>query len=286
MPKLREQAIAVARDMLQAALAGIDSLRAMREGEISFRCNVCGRLSKAGMATLGRESCSCRCGSTVRLRALVHLLTRGLFGRSLAIRDIPLRPDLVGIDMSGASLYAKGLAKRLGYTNTFLHKEPRLDITVPGEHWLSTCDFVISSDVFEHVAPPVSVAFENTLRLLKPGGLFVLTVPWVREGHTVEHFPDLADYRIERRDTEAVLVNRAGNGQVREYGNLIFHGGEGETLEMRVFALSGLLDELARAGFCEIRIHGEDYMEFGIVWEHSWSLPITARRPRAEEAAP
>ncbi len=39
-------------------------------------------------------------------------------------------------------------------------------------------DFVISSDVFEHVPPPVDIAFENTRRMLRPGGLFVL------EGYT------------------------------------------------------------------------------------------------------
>ena len=41
----------------------------------------------------------------------------------------------------------------------------------------STCDFVISSDVLEHVAPPYERALSNLLRLLKPGGLLVLTVP-------------------------------------------------------------------------------------------------------------
>lgn len=284
MPRLTTRVVATAWEMLNTVLAGIDQLRATRDGEISFRCNVCGRMSKIGRAALGRESRSCRCGATVRLRALIHLLTKGLYGRSMVIPEIPANSDMVGIDMSGAAVYANRLAGRMGYTNTFLHKEPRLDITAPGKQWLSACDFVISSDVFEHVAPPVSVAFENLLRLLKPGGLFVLTVPWVREGSTVEHFPDLAEYRFEQRDIGVVLVNQRGDGQSKEYGDLVFHGGEGETLEMRVFSLSGLLDELTQAGFCDIQIHADAYVEYGIVWEHPWSLPITARRPRSSEA--
>ena len=99
----------------------------------------------------------------------------------MAIHDFPSRPDSIGIDMSGAACYANRLVRRIGYTNTFLHKVPHLDITSPGEEWLSRCDFVISSDVLEHVAAPVSIAFDNVLRLLKPGGLFVLTVPWTPE---------------------------------------------------------------------------------------------------------
>lgn len=264
-----------------AVASRMDELAGAGEGEILYRCNVCGRTARTKVSRLTREDPTCRCGSSVRLRALVHLLTLELFGKSMAIGDIPRRPDIVGIDMSGASTYADRLARRLGYTNTFLHKPPRLDITAPGEEWLSRCDFIVSSDVFEHVAPPVSVAFENALRLLKPGGLFVLTVPWTKEGTTVEHFPGLADYRIERRGDARILINRSPDGQVQEYGNLVFHGGEGETLEMRVFSESGILGELARAGFADIRVRGEPCPEFGIVWEHPWSLPITARRPPA-----
>ena len=90
--------------------------------------------------------------------------------------------------MSGAGAYASRLAERiriianssvttmafmrLPSTNTFLHKPPLLNTVSPPKEWLSRFDFVISSDVFEHVVPPVSRAFENALHLLKPGGGF------------------------------------------------------------------------------------------------------------------
>jgi hypothetical protein len=271
--------MAAAKEMRNDIAARLDLLSGLGNGEIMFRCNICGRIAKTRMQYLARESPSCRCGSSVRLRALIHLLTKALFGKSLTIDDIPLRPDIDGVDMSGAPVYADRLARRLGYTNTFLHKAPYLDITAPGSEWLSRCDFLVSSDVFEHVSAPVSIAFDNALRLLKPGGLIVLTVPWILEGKTIEHFPTLADSRIERRPEGPVLVNRDTDGLVQEYGNLVFHGGEGETLEMRVFSKSGLMNELGRAGFCDIRIHAEPCPEFGIAWEHPWSLPITARCP-------
>ena len=274
-------AVALAKDMRNALAARIEGLVGVQEGELRFRCNICGRMAKVKESLLTREDPTCRCGSSVRLRSLVHLLTTELFGESLPIPDIPLRPDLTGVDMSGAALYAGRLAQRIGYANTFLHKEPYLDILAPTSERLSRCDFVISSDVFEHVAPPVSVALDNTLKLLKPGGLFVLTVPWTKTGNTVEHFPELHEYRIERRGEKRTLINRTVDGRCQEFDNLVFHGGEGETLEMRIFSESGILDGLADAGFCDIRIHGEFCPEFGIIWGQPWSLPITARRPRA-----
>lgn len=149
-------------------------------GCLSFRCNICSRRIVAPLAGIGREIASCRCGSTVRQRSLMHVLTQELFGKSLAIEDIPRRTGLAGVDLSGAQAYVSRMYGRLGYANTFLHKEPRLDITAPGQRWLSSCDYLISSDVFEHVAPPVSRAFDGALRILKPGGVLVLTVPYTK----------------------------------------------------------------------------------------------------------
>ncbi len=251
------------------------------ENMLHFRCNICGRQTKALRARLTREEVTCRCGSTVRLRSLVHVLSQELFGDSLAVPDFPRQPDTRGVDMSGAPAYAGRLAKKIGYTNTFLHKPPRLDITAPDQAWLGTCDFVISSDVLEHVAPPVSRAFENMMLLLKPGGVLVLTVPYTKTGDTVEHFPALHDYHFETRNKKRVLVNVTAQGEKQEFDRLVFHGGEGETLEMRVFSESAVLHELRRAGFVDIRIHGGPRAEFGILWPQDWSLPISARRPVA-----
>lgn len=246
--------------------------------KVRFRCNICGLRSSAPRAGLTREQPTCSCGSSVRLRSLIRTLSIELFGEDLALPDFPRRPDIVGLDMSGAAIYAVGLAKKLGYTNTFLHKPPRLDITDPDPSWLGRCDFVISSDVFEHVAPLVGRAFENTLRLLKPGGVFVLTVPYTKTGDTIEHFPELHDHHIEEHDNRRVLVNTTRDGRPQKFDDLVFHGGEGETLEMRVFSETGVIGELKRVGFSDIRIHGEPCMEFGILWPDDWSLPISARR--------
>ena len=252
------------------------------EDLLPFQCNVCGRMTSVPSSRLKREEPSCRCGSTLRTRSLIHVLTTELLGKSVPIPDIPMHSELVGIDMSGAAVYADKLDQCFNYTNTFLHKEPRLDVTAPEAHWFGSCDFVVSSDVLEHVRPPVSDAFDNILKMLKPGGLLVMTVPYRKDGTTQEHFPDLNSYRIEGHGKDRVLVNTRADGQIERYEDLVFHGGDGDTLEMRVFSESSILRELADAGFDDIRIHDEPMLQFGIVWTEQWSLPISARRPITE----
>lgn len=248
--------------------------------EVSFRCNVCGAACRCQASSLGRETASCDgCGSTVRMRAVVHLLSQGLFGESLALPDFPRRKDLRGVGLSDWDEYARRLADRLDYTNTYYHQEPRLDITriEPGaEH---SCDFIISTDVFEHVEPPVSLAFDGARRLLKPGGLLVLTVPFITETEqTLEHFPELHDWQlVQRDDGEYVVRNRRRDGTAEEFPIPVFHGGPGTTLEMRVFSRVSLLRCLSAAGFSDVRVADEPVPEFGIHWQVNWSLPIVAR---------
>ena len=253
--------------------------RALEPATLVFRCNVCGTHNALPMAALQRETGLCLdCRANVRFRAMVHHLSQALFGESLPIGQFPAKAaQLVGIGMSDAHIYAERLAARMRYTNTFYDREPRLDICAPGEAYLSACDFVLSSDVLEHVAPPVQVAFDNLRRVLKPGGLLVLTVPFVLEGRTVEHFPDLHDWSIERRGETPVLLNNTADGRRQEFGNLVFHGGEGATLEMRRFSEADLRANLQNAGFDDIRFHREPCFASGIYWHGAWSVPVTAR---------
>ncbi len=246
---------------------------------IAYRCNICGRNCRSSLAQLNREERTCRCRSSVRLRSVIHLLSLELFGRSLALPDFPSRPDLKGIGLSDG-VYHRRLARKLGYVNTHYHKKPRLDITAaPDPSLEETLDFLISTEVFEHVAPPVSRAFENAYRLLKPGGVLILTVPYVPEGETLEHFPDLYRYALIKRGGRQVLRNVTREGVEQVYENLVFHGGRGSTLEMRLFSRQGLLGELERAGFKPVRINSEPQMDFGIYWKEPWSLPVVARKP-------
>lgn len=249
--------------------------------QIRFECNICGSLNRVPLALLNREIPSCKtCFSSVRMRSIVNCLSLGLFGRPLSIQNFPESKNIVGIGLSDWEEYSTRLKQKLNYQNTFFHKEPKLDITQVSEDCYGTLDFIISTDVFEHVGRPVENAFKNSWALLKPGGVLVLSVPYTLEGNqTVEHFPVLENPRLTRSEEGTwLLEDHLQDGTLSTFSELIFHGGEGETLEMRVFSEKGLLDELKNAGFQEVKIWGDSFWEFGVHWPDQWSLPIVAKK--------
>jgi len=260
-------------------LANTDLAKAGPKSLVSFRCNICGRACSVRLEALSREAVSCTaCDSTVRFRAIVDLLINDLFGSDLRLDEIPVRKDITGVGLSDSTIYGVPLAEKFDYTNTFYHCEPLLDIANPPANLSGRYDFLIASDVFEHVVPPVSRAFANAHQLLKPGGVFVFTVPFTTAPATIEHFPELFDYRIaENKKGRWTLHNRTADGRYQTFGNLVFHGGPGETLEMRMFSLKSLEREFVQAGFTNVRIASEPCLNHGILWPEPWSVPIVAR---------
>ena len=251
-------------------------------GSLCFRCNVCGEVVQFSAARLAREQPSCSsCASTGRERAIIRALSLELFGESRALPEFPTSPHIRGIGMTDSHKCATRLAERLGYQNTYYHQEPRLDIAadqLPAE-LIASCDFVISSEVFEHVTPPVQRAFDNVAKLLCPGGVFILTVPYGIQPETIEHFPNLADFEVVEENGSYVLRNRTADGRLEVFRDLIFHGGPGSTLEMRVFSEANIIAHLTAAGFTAIQVHRTPDFEHGVWWPEPWSLPISARKP-------
>lgn len=235
------------------------------------------------MLQLGREVPSCpHCGSTGRLRAVIRTLSVSLLGENLALPDFPVRRDVSGFGMTDWNEYAVRLAEKFQYENTFYHQEPRLDIAAaePPPERVGRSDFIISSEIFEHILAPVRRSFDNVYHLLKPGGVFILTTPFGNNVSTVEHFPDLHDFEIVERDGAHILRNVTKEGQVQERSDLVFHGGPGSTLEMRLFAKGGLIEHLRAAGFEEITVHEQPDFFHGIWWPEPWSFPLSARKPK------
>lgn len=248
-------------------------------GQVSFVCNICDTAGLLDRQALTREVATCTtCGSSVRTRAIVHLLSMGLFGRSLALRDFPHDKRIRGVGLSDWMGYAVPLAERLDYQNTYFDEAPRLDITEISDEMAGSCDFLITTEVFEHVLSPVQRAFDGARRLLKPGGVMVLTVPFDNGAPaTKEHFPQLNDFSIVEEDGRRRLYNTALDGQTEVFDDLVFHGGPGSTLEMRLFGLRALIEHCRKAGFAGVDVAADDVPERGIAWLHPWSVPILAR---------
>ncbi len=252
--------------------------RSIRPGSrIPFVCNLCGTPNAGTLGELSREALTCtHCGSNVRFRAMGYLVTREVLGAPMALPDFPEKKAIVGVGLSDAEAYAKPLAQKFTYQNTFYHTEPHLDIAQIDDSHVGRYDFIVSSDVFEHVVPPVSKAFVNARRMLKPGGKFIFTVPFVLEGETREHYPDLFDWSLSEADGTWTLHNRTRDGREQTFRDLVFHGGPGSTLEMRLFTRDSLIREFREAGFSRMRVAAEPWLPFGIHWPEPWSVPIVA----------
>jgi SAM-dependent methyltransferase len=244
---------------------------------VSFVCNICG--SNNTVATLTHEASSCSgCQSNVRLRALVYMLSMELFGEGLLLPEFPCLKAIKGMGLSDQGSYAGLLAGKFDYTNTFYDREPRIDITEPHPDRHGTYDFILSSDVFEHIGIPVERAFEEVYKLLKPHGVVCLTVPFSLKDETIEHFPDLHQYAIVDLSGAPVLINRRTDGTLEVRDDLVFHGGHGATLEMRLFSRKDLERKLTAAGFETILLLTDAVPRFGIEYEGDWSLPMVARK--------
>ncbi len=245
-----------------------------------FVCNVCGKLNRESEAKPDRESAGCtECQSNVRIRGLLLAVSMELFGMELTLPEFPRVKSLRGMGTSDTNPYATTLAKKFDYRNTFYDREPRFDIANPPARELGRYDFIISSDVLEHVSPPVETAFRNICQLLKPDGLLIFTVPYSLESSMTEHYPDLHQFGFAAIGSELVLVNRTRTGEIQVFERPVFHAsGGGKSLELREFTENDLKALLAGAGFQAVRICGADYAPFGVVHSESCSLPMVARK--------
>ena len=243
----------------------------------TFTCNLCGTPNTVEAIPWETPTCS-SCGSNVRMRAIIYMLAQELFGEERLLPEFPRCDNVKGFGMSDAQCYSTLLAEKTNYTNTFYDREPYLDITESHSDQHGTYDFILSSDVFEHVAPPVERAFEEAFRLLKPYGVLCITVPSVIAEETDEHYPDLYQYSVIELAGEHVLINRKRDRTLEVHGNLVFHGGIGSTLEMRLFAQADLVRKLRGAGFSDVVLQMEPVERFGIVFDGPWSRPLVARK--------
>ncbi len=214
----------------------------------------------------------------MRLRALIHLLSMELFGQSLVAARFPKLKAIRGMGMTDQPGYAKILADKFDYTNTYYDREPLFDFTEPHPQLTGSYDFILSADVIEHIAPPVERALEEVCRLLKPNGFLGVTVFCNPEDQMREHFPDLHEFRVVTLGKSQVLVNRKRDGSLEINEKLIFHGGAGATLEMREFGMSALESKLLSSGFREVYFLRDNLPEIGILFDHDVSQPLLARK--------
>jgi hypothetical protein len=233
------------------------------------------------------------------MRAAIAALSLALYGQVYTISRFPKRPRYRGFGMSDWAGYTDRLRRVIDYRNTYFDKSPprgstrwrsaidslrayfdrslQLDITAIPERERGRSDFLMSIDVFEHVPPPVSRAFDGAAALLKPGGALILSAPYTLNESTVEHFPHLYKYKLAEHCGVTFLINKTADGRTEIFDDLHFHGGAGMTLEMRVFCKQHIEQLLKEAGFDDVHIV-ERIAEYGIIYDNPCSQTFIARR--------
>ncbi|MGC2658543.1 MAG: methyltransferase domain-containing protein [Bryobacteraceae bacterium] len=162
----------------------------------------------------------------MRTRWLVHALSKELFGTSILLPAFPQEKSVVGLGLTDSHAIASLLEDRLSYKNTFLHQDPRFDITRDPSP-IGPLDFLIASDVFEHVEPPVNRAFRQAAAILKPSGFLLLTVPWVFDGAPHDEIPELTDWKLISQQGAWAVLNRRSNGETEVFAPMSVDGGAG-----------------------------------------------------------
>jgi SAM-dependent methyltransferase len=216
----------------------------------------------------------------MRVRALIGLLSTEIFGVAMSLPEFPKLKAIRGIGMSDSPKLASRLAEKFDYANTFYHQAPFFDVTRPDDRDAGRFDFILSSEVMEHVPPPIELAFVALANLLKPDGKLLMTTPYTIGGKTREHFPELYEFTLASAGGRTLLVNRRRDGEIEVFDNLVFHGGHGSTLEVRLFSEASLIETLKTSGFSSVCISAENLPEFGVEHSETWSLPIAARKGR------
>lgn len=201
-------------------------------------CNICGSGSGFTQQELGREGWLCKnCSASNRHRAVMYGL-----GLCLGSLDSPVaawkpHKELKILESSGRGSYPMMLKDKFDYYNTEYDPNSEL-IRKPFSHIAdfqqlaygdSQLDFIIASDVFEHVREDER-AFREMYRTLKPSGIFVLTVPYVHEWEQT-----LIRVKVEG-DKDIHLLPPE------------YHGGGGQTLSYRTYGRD-LMDRLRVIGF-------------------------------------
>jgi SAM-dependent methyltransferase len=234
----------------------------------TFLCSICGTLNPWPATGWHRELVPCSaCDANARFRAIGVCLSWGLVGRARPLALLHPEREITGLGVSDADLYATWLERKFSYTNTFLHRQPRLDIEdAASVAAYPPVDFLVCSDVIEHTLRPVRKVLRNLSAALKPGGLLVISAPTYEMDDTVERYPSLAGYRTDERPGSVAVIYQTRFGSEGCDPQPRFHGGPGQVLELRAISHPELLEDLAQAGFEVLPVPDEALRAHGAVW--------------------
>lgn len=161
-------------------------------------CIICSSPMIASQPKATREGSQCDgCQATWRARATVLAVMTGLGYHPTPLVEIVPDWSRIGVGLSDDPSFSGRFSAVWKYTNTYFDSFPRLDIRAAPSDLIGHCEFVVCSDVLEHVDPPYNTALEGLYRIIKPGGFAVVTVPMSGTASTCEYYKDLASWELQ-----------------------------------------------------------------------------------------
>jgi len=222
------------------------------------RCTVCGWEGEFLRQDMEREGFLCgNCGASSRMRALVHLLGHVLGEGDLPLFEWPSDKSVSILESSALGPYPVMLADKFDYLPTEYDPEKIRSGGNPMKYADfqelqfpdNSFDLVIASEVFEHVRDDRK-GFCEVLRVLKPGGALLLTVPYDHDRHETRT-------RVDTSGEEDIHLLEP------EY-----HGGGGQTLAYRNYGRD-LMALLREVGFAVCHYDLQDLLH-GITAQHAF----------------
>ncbi|MGB6120736.1 MAG: methyltransferase domain-containing protein [Bacteroidota bacterium] len=205
-----------------------------------------------------REGYLCgNCGASSRMRAVIHLLGKVLGEEGPTLFEWPSDKSVSILESSARGPYPMMLADKFDYVPTEYDPEKIRaadnamkyadfqDLKFPDNSF----DLVIASEVFEHVRDDIK-GYREVLRVLKPGGALLLTVPY-------DHEMEQTRKRVDTSGEEDVHLMEP------EY-----HGGGGHTLAYRNYGRD-LMNVLRDAGFAVCHYDLQN-LSLGITAQHAF----------------
>jgi len=220
------------------------------KNKLVFVDNINGVLDCTSIPMHRETGIGLRYNTWCRARAIIHALLKSLNLPPVLTFLTEDAKRITGMGVSDDLRYAEVLSNVFTYINTYYHKEPKLDLMIYNNNFDSSFDFIICSDVLEHVIGDWRNAAKNMYKYLKPGGVLILTVPLQSNlSKTLEHYPGSVGYDVvfTSGEYQHTVINYADRNELAE--NPVFHGGPGNTLEMRIFEKADLLNKLKEFGF-------------------------------------
>lgn len=190
------------------------------------RCNICGHAAGFINPEHGKEGWQCRnCAASSRNRLVTYLLGRLLGHSGQPAYAWPQNKALSLLEPCPRGPQTAIFRDKFDYTEPEFDRA-KIDAGADPRDYADlealafpdgTFDYIIASDVFEHVRHDLR-GFREIHRTLKPGGAFLFTSPY---SHQREH--NLVRVQVEGdRDIPLVAERYAGGGGVtldyREYG--------------------------------------------------------------------